>query len=153
MGVACPQGEVDFGPYLVVGWQRRGGKPKPKVSLLAKQRELVPTSHLFQAKQNSMLEPASGTIHTRACQFARKSFDVACMQCGHPHSPQQVPFPCVAPAPHLTSTRVWSDVFYCTSFIGTGFGRQRSGIRMSDDEIPSLAYSSASEDVEDSSGE
>ncbi len=42
-----------------------------------------------------------GPIHTgRGTRCARKlerfSFDVACMQCGHPHSHQQVPFACVA---------------------------------------------------------
>ena len=29
------------------------------------------------------------------CKLERFSFDVACMQCGHPHSHQQVPFACV----------------------------------------------------------
>ena len=29
-------------------------------------------------------------------QIGSFSFDVACMQCGHPHSHQQVPFACVA---------------------------------------------------------
>ena len=32
------------------------------------------------------------------CKFERFSFDVACMQCGHPHSHQQVPFACIARA-------------------------------------------------------
>ncbi len=35
---------------------------------------------------------------TRAPKFERKSFDVACMQCGYSHSHQQVPFTCVARA-------------------------------------------------------
>ena len=35
---------------------------------------------------------------TRARKFECKSFDVACVQCGHPHSHQQVPFACVARA-------------------------------------------------------
>ena len=42
-----------------------------------------------------------GPIHTgRRMRCSRKfehfSFDVACMQCGHPHSYQQIPFACVA---------------------------------------------------------
>ena len=42
-----------------------------------------------------------GPIHTghgtrRARKFEHFSFDVACLQCGHSHSHQQVPFACVA---------------------------------------------------------
>ncbi len=32
----------------------------------------------------------------RTCKFECFSFDVACVQCGHPHSHQQFPFACVA---------------------------------------------------------
>ncbi len=32
---------------------------------------------------------------THARKFERKSFDVACVQCGYSHSHQQVPFACV----------------------------------------------------------
>ncbi len=47
------------------------------------------------------LRKAFGPIHTRhGTKHARKlecfSFDVACVQCGHPHSHQQVPFACIA---------------------------------------------------------
>ena len=39
---------------------------------------------------------AQSTLNT--CKFQRKSFDVACVQCGHSHSHEQVPFAYVAPA-------------------------------------------------------
>ncbi len=32
----------------------------------------------------------------RARKLEHFSFDIACVQCGHPHSHQQVPFACVA---------------------------------------------------------
>ncbi len=40
----------------------------------------------------------SGPIHTGrdACKLEYFSFDVACVQCGHPHSHRQVPFACIA---------------------------------------------------------
>ena len=55
-----------------------------------------------QKEQLSALSP----IHTRrGTQCARKlecfSFDVACVQCRHPHSHQQVPFACIALRPGL----------------------------------------------------
>ncbi len=37
-------------------------------------------------------------VGTRTRKFQRKSFDVACVQCGHSHSAEQVPFACVAHA-------------------------------------------------------
>ncbi len=43
------------------------------------------------------LPPSQGPIHTgRVRKFKCFSFDVACVQCGHPYSHQQVPFACVA---------------------------------------------------------
>ncbi len=40
------------------------------------------------------LRPNPHWRHVR--EFQNKSFDIACVQCGHPHSHQQVPFACVA---------------------------------------------------------
>ncbi len=46
-------------------------------------------------------DPGLGPIHTGrgmrcTCKLEHFSFDVACLQCGHPHLHQQVPFACVA---------------------------------------------------------
>ena len=39
---------------------------------------------------------AQSTQDAMRAQIKRFSFDIACVQCGHPHSLQQVPFACVA---------------------------------------------------------
>ena len=47
-------------------------------------------------------KPIQGPIHTtwtRPREFAVTSFDFACVQCGHSHSQQQVPFACVTSQP------------------------------------------------------
>ena len=61
-------------------------------------RPLRTCFHLLTTCQS---KSCPGPIHTgrgtrHVCKFKCFSFDVACVQCGHPHSHQQVPFPCIA---------------------------------------------------------
>ncbi len=51
---------------------------------------------LIQVQKDGKLRP--NPHWTRARKFQRKSFDVGCVQCGHSHSYQRVPFACVARA-------------------------------------------------------
>ncbi len=44
-------------------------------------------------------------------KFEHFSFDVACVQCGHPHSHQQVPFACIAL--HVASVSCVDMAFVC----------------------------------------
>ena len=59
---------------------------------------------------------------TRVCKLECKSFDVACVQCGHPHSHQLVPFVCIARARPVWMRPKWWDTTPKIDFPFHGLG-------------------------------
>ncbi len=64
----------------------------------------------------------SGPIHTgrgtaRVHKLERFSFDVACLQCGHPYSHQQVPFACIALCVAPASCVDWASIIGCSFWV------------------------------------
>ena len=59
-------------------------------------------------KQDSLSPINTGRRTRHAHKFERFSFDVTCMQCGHSHSHQQVPFACVPLVSHPVFCVDWA---------------------------------------------
>ncbi len=87
---------------------------KKRISPKSAKRRLILCAQQPQHKGRIANEAQScGT--RRLCKFECFSFDVAYMQCGHPHSHQQVPFACIAL--RIASRVLWGlglKVYLCT---------------------------------------
>ncbi len=61
-------------------------------------KQSIQADNWFSSNQLDLVPKAQSTQDEGcdACKFERFSFDVACVQCGHPHSHRQIPFACVA---------------------------------------------------------